>query len=67
MDKCPCAIISSKAYSAILGRTFECTNDLLTSLRVCISKFNGHLVVLSQMSDPIFFGSGRMPKWLKNV
>ena len=49
MDKCPTAIISSKAYSAILRRTFECTNDLLTSLRVCIS--NGHLVVLSQLSD----------------
>ena len=66
--KCPCAIIHWARQiqpCSDVRVLLHVQNDLLTSLCVCIP--NGHLVVLSQMSDPssYLFGLEKMPKRLE--
>ena len=65
MDKCPSGDILGQTISALLGHMFGHINNSVTALCVCIS--NEHLVALSQMSDPDFFGSDKMSKWSGNV
>ena len=65
MNKCPSGDISRQTISALLRRIFGHINTSVTALCVCVS--NEQLVVLSQMSDPDFFGSDKMPKGSENV
>ena len=65
MDRCPSFDILGQTISALFRRIFALINNSVTALCVCVS--NEQLVVLSQMSDPDFFGSDKMSKWSENV
>ena len=57
MDKCPSGDILGHTIPALLRCIFGHINNSETALCVCVS--NEQLVVLSQMSDPNFFGSDK--------